>query len=411
MPARVGHRHTATGHRRAIDNHANTCDTSLRGVTLRSGLAMTTPLLRTPLFDAHVALGGQMVAFAGWEMPVQYQGRGLVVEHEATRNAVGLFDVSHMGEILVEGPQAEAEVNRLVSNDVSKLGEGDACYALLCHEDGGTVDDLYVYRLGADRFLLCVNAANTDKDFAHIQAVARHPERITNRSHDFAQIAVQGPQASQLLARVAAGDAIGLPRNFIRVHDYRGAGLLVATTGYTGEAGFEIFVPPELATPLWQDLLAAGQDLGVCPVGLGARDTLRLEMGYPLYGHELDDQTTGHEARVGWAIKLKKEGGFIGSEAMARRQAAGLAKKLVGLELQERGVPRTGYAVMHAGVAVGHVTSGTHSPTAKKPIALAFVRPDLAAPGTQLAMDIRGQAKQAVVVPYPFVTPGSTAKG
>ncbi|MBI5608421.1 MAG: glycine cleavage system aminomethyltransferase GcvT [Deltaproteobacteria bacterium] len=366
-----------------------------------------TELFRTPLFDAHVALGGQMVAFAGWEMPVQYQGKGLVVEHEATRTAVGLFDVSHMGEIIVEGPEAEAEVNRLVSNDVSVLADGDACYAVLCHEDGCAVDDLYVYRLGRERFLLCVNASNTDKDFAHIQAVALHPERIHNRSKDFAQIAVQGPNASQLLARVAPGDAIGLPRNFIRVHDWKGANLLVATTGYTGEAGFEIFIPPELATPFWNELLAAGGDLGVMPIGLGARDTLRLEMGYPLYGHELDDQTTGLEARVGWAIKLKKPNGFIGSEALKRRQAAGLPKKLVGLELLDRGVPRSDYPVLLGSEVVGKVTSGTHSPTAKKPIALAFVRPDLTQPGTELAIDIRGQAKKAVVVPYPFVTPGS----
>lgn len=348
-----------------------------------------------------------MVAFAGWEMPVQYAGKGLVVEHEATRTAVGLFDVSHMGEILVEGPGAEAEVNRLVSNDVTKLGDGDACYALLCHEDGGTVDDLYVYRLGPERFLLCVNASNVDKDFAHMQAVALDPARFTNRSHDFAQIAVQGRNASALLSRVAPGEAIGLPRNFIRVHDFRGANLLVATTGYTGEAGFEIFVPPELATPLWQALLAAGQDLGVMPIGLGARDTLRLEMGYPLYGHELDDQTSGLEARVGWAMKLKKDGGFIGSAALQRRQAAGLPKRLVGIELIDRGVPRADYAILHGTDVVGKVTSGTHSPTAKKPIALAYVRPDLGAVGTELAMDIRGQAKKAIVVPFPFVTPGS----
>ena len=364
-------------------------------------------LMRTPLFDAHVAAGGQMVAFAGWEMPVQYQGKGLVVEHEATRTAVGLFDVSHMGEIIVEGPDAEAEVNRLVSNDVSVLNDGDACYAVLCHEDGCAVDDLYVYRLGRERFLLCVNASNADKDFAHIQAVALHPERIHNRSNDFAQIAVQGPNASKLLARVAPGDAIGLPRNFIRVHDWKGANLLVATTGYTGEAGFEIFIPPELATPFWNELMAAGGDLGVMPIGLGARDTLRLEMGYPLYGHELDDQTTGLEARVGWDIKLKKPNGFIGSEGLKRRQAAGLPKKLVGHELLDRGVPRTDYAVLQGTEVVGKVTSGTHSPTAKKPIALAFVRPDLAVVGTELAIDIRGQAKKAVVVPYPFVTPGS----
>ena len=275
-----------------------------------------TALRRTPLFDAHVRLGGQMVEFAGWHMPVQYQGRGLVAEHEATRTAVGLFDVSHMGEILIEGPGAAVEVNRLVSNDTSKLAEGDACYALLCHDDGGTVDDLYVYRLGAERFLVVVNASNADKDFAYMQKMARKPSLVHNRSDDFAQIAVQGPHATKLLQRVAPGEAIGLPRNKIRVHTFAGRDVLVATTGYTGEAGFELYCAPQSAEALWFALLDAGQDLGVSPVGLGARDTLRLEMGYPLYGHELDDQTSGYEARVGWAIKPKKEGGFVGGEAV-----------------------------------------------------------------------------------------------
>lgn len=366
-----------------------------------------TVLQRTPLYDAHLRLGGQMVAFAGWEMPVQYAGKGLVAEHEATRTAVGLFDVSHMGEILVEGPEALAEVNRLVSNDISKLEDGDACYNVLCHEDGGAVDDLYVYRLGAERFFVVVNASNADKDFAHMQRVARKPELFHNRCKDFAQIAVQGPNASALLARVSPGDAIGLPRNKIRVHGFRGANLLVATTGYTGEAGFEVYCPPEVADALWTALLEAGADLGVTPVGLGARDTLRLEMGFPLYGHELDDQTSGYEARVGWAIKPKKEGGFVGGEALQRLQAAGLPKKLVGLELIDRGVPRADCQVLHNGAVVGKVTSGTHSPTAKKPIALAYVPPSLSALGTELSVDIRGQAKRAVVVAFPFVKPGS----
>ncbi|MSQ84616.1 MAG: glycine cleavage system aminomethyltransferase GcvT [Myxococcales bacterium] len=360
---------------------------------------------RTPLFDAHVRLGGQMVEYAGWHMPVQYQGHGLVAEHLATRSGVGLFDVSHMGEIIVEGPNAQAEVNRLVSNDVSKLGEGDACYAVLCHPDGGAVDDLYVYRVGAERFFLVVNAANTAKDFEHIQQHAREPQRIHNRSADFAQIAVQGPNAAILLAAVAPGEAIGLPRNRIRVHSFDGADMLVATTGYTGESGFEIYCAPTSAQALWFALLDAGRDWGVCPIGLGARDTLRLEMGYPLYGHELDDHTNGYEARVGWAMRPKKAGGFIGSEPLLAVLAAGPTKKLVGLELLDRGVPRADYAVLHAGKVVGKVTSGTHSPCLKKPIALAYVPSELAAVGTELSIDVRGQPKKAVVVAFPFVQP------
>ncbi|MBM4343807.1 MAG: glycine cleavage system aminomethyltransferase GcvT [Deltaproteobacteria bacterium] len=362
-------------------------------------------LQRTPLFDAHVRLGGQMVEFAGWHMPVQYQGRGLVAEHLATRSAVGLFDVSHMGEIIVQGPGAEAEVNRLVSNDVSKLGDGDACYALLCHAHGGTVDDLYVYRLEADRFLLVVNASNAAKDFAHMVQNARHPGIFANRSGDFAQIAVQGPNAARLLRRVAPGEAIGLPRNRVRVHAFDGGDLLVATTGYTGESGFEIYCAPDQAERLWFALLDAGADLGVSPVGLGARDTLRLEMGYPLYGNELDDHTNGYEARVGWAMRPKKAGGFIGSDPLLQVLAQGPARKLVGLELTDRGVPRAEYPVLHQGQPVGKVTSGTHSPSLKKPVALAYVPADLSAPGTPLAIDVRGQPKAAVVVPFPFVTP------
>jgi aminomethyltransferase len=363
-------------------------------------------LQRTPLYAAHVALGGQMVPFAGWEMPVQYAGLGLVAEHMATRTAAGLFDVSHMGEILVEGPGAQAEVNHLVSNDVSKLADGEAMYALLCHEDGGTVDDLYVYRLGAERFLIVVNASNVAKDFAHMQAHALDPRRLRNRSDDFAQIALQGPKAANILARVLPGEAIGLPRNRIRVHSFHGADALVATTGYTGEPGFELYVPPEIATDLWNALLEAGKQDGIAPVGLGARDTLRLEMGYALYGHELDDTTNGYEARVGWAIKPGKAGGFVGSEALQRVKAEGIRKKLVGLTMLDRGIARDGMAVLHEGAEVGHVTSGTHSPSLKTAIALAYVPPHLAADGTELDVSLRGQPRKARVTPYPFVKTG-----
>ncbi len=368
-----------------------------------------TPLQHTPLYAAHVALGGQMVPFAGWEMPVQYAGRGLVAEHAATRTAAGLFDVSHMGEILVEGPGAEAEINHLVSNDVSKLNDGEAMYALLCHPNGGTVDDLYVYRLGPERFFVVVNASNIEKDFAHMQAHALNPARLRNRSHEFAQIALQGPKASAILARVLPGEAIGLPRNRIRVHSFHGADTLVATTGYTGEPGFELYVPPEIATDLWNALLDAGQADGISPVGLGARDTLRLEMGYALYGHELDDGTNGYEARVGWAIKLNKPAGFVGSEALQKVKTAGIAKKLVGLTMVDRGIARDGMPVLYRGEHVGHVTSGTHSPSLKAPIALAYVPPHLAAEGTELDIDVRGQARKARVTAYPFVRTALTA--
>ncbi|MSP92648.1 MAG: glycine cleavage system aminomethyltransferase GcvT [Myxococcales bacterium] len=362
----------------------------------------------TPLHASHVAAGGQMVPFAGWEMPVQYAGRGLVAEHLATRTAVGLFDVSHMGEIVIEGPGALDEVQGLVTNDATRLQDGDAMYALLCHADGGTVDDLYVYRLGAERFLLVVNASNIAKDFAHMQAHAARPERVRDRSTDFAQIAVQGPRARELLARVATGDALDLPRNKLRVHDFHGADLLVATTGYTGEPGYEVYLPPELAADFWSACMDAGSDLGVCPVGLGARDTLRLEMGYALYGHELDDATNAYEARLGWAVKLLK-GAFVGSEALARVKTDGPRRRLVGLAMLDRGIAREGHPVLHAGRRVGGVTSGTHAPSRKAAIALAYVEADFAAPGTCLEVEIRGKPVRAEVVTYPFVQTALTA--
>lgn len=360
-------------------------------------------LRRTPLFDSHLALGGQMVPFAGWEMPVQYAGLGLVAEHNATRNAAGLFDVSHMGEIVVEGVGATDELNWLVSNDVSTLADGEAQYALLCHPHGGTVDDLFIYRLGPERFLVVVNAANTAKDFAFMQAHARRPELLRNRSDDFAQIALQGPKAEAILAQVLPGEAIGLPRNRIRVHEFHGANALVSTTGYTGEVGYEIYVPPELAAAVWGELLDAGRPHGLAPVGLGARDTLRLEVGYALYGHELDDDTNGYEARVGWAIKLNKPGGFVGCEALKAGKAGPLRKKLAGLRMVDRGIAREGYPVLSGGQLVGKVTSGTHAPTRKEAVALAYLPPELTAIGSRVEVDVRGQPKVAEVVPYPFV--------
>ena len=360
------------------------------------------PLRRTPLFDTHLAAGGQMVPFAGWEMPVQYKATGLEAEHRATRTAAGLFDVSHMGEIIIDGEGAKDEVNRLVSNDVRKLQDGEACYALLCHPHGGVVDDLFVYRLAHDRFLLVVNASNIDKDFAFLRAHASRPERVVNRSDDFAQIALQGPLAAQILAAVAPGGAIDAPRNQIHLHGFVGYDLLVATTGYTGEPGFEIYCAPKAAAGLWQALLDIGGPLGLVPVGLGARDTLRLEVGYALYGHELADDVDPFEGRVGWAVKLDGRS-FVGSDALVAKKAAGPARRLVGLEMVERGIARADYAVLRDGAQVGHVTSGTHSPTLGKPVAMALVDAAHAKLGTELDVDLRGRLRKAVVVKLPFL--------
>lgn len=369
---------------------------------------MSEKLLRTPLYADHVAAGGQMVPFAGWEMPVQYAGHGVVAEHLATRTTCGLFDVSHMGEIVVEGPGATATLNGLVTNDVSKLEEGTACYALLCHANGGTVDDLFVYRLGPEQYLVCVNASNKDKDYAYMKAHAAKPELLHDRSDEFAQIALQGPKAAEILARVLPGEALGLPRNRIRVHAFRAGDALVATTGYTGEPGFEIYCQPDDASELWNALLDGGHDLGICPVGLGARDTLRLEMGYALYGHELNDDTNGYEAKVGWAIKLDKAGGFIGRDALAAIKAAGVKRKLVGLKMVDRGIAREGTPIVQDGKRIGHVTSGTHSPNLKQAIAMAYVPTALASLGQIVTVELRGEPRKAEVVAYPFVHTGLT---
>ena len=366
-------------------------------------VADTADLKRTPLFDAHVEAGGQMVPFAGWEMPVQYKSLGLVAEHHACRNAAGLFDVSHMGEIVVQGPGALEELDRLVSNDITALADGEATYALLTHEHGGTVDDLFVYRLGPERFLVVVNAANTAKDFAHMLRFARKPGLFADRSDDFAQIALQGPMAQTILRDVCDGEATDLPRNRIRAHSFHGADVLVATTGYTGELGYELYCPPEIAADLWRELMDIGGPLGLKPVGLGARDTLRLESGYALYGHELADEINGFEARVSWAIKLKR-GDFVGRDALATIRRNKAARWIVGIEMVDRGIARADYPVFSGDQQVGHVTSGTHSPTLGKPIALALVDRAVAAVGTELEIDIRGRRKRAVVCKYPFYT-------
>lgn len=367
---------------------------------------MTQPddhLQRTPLFDAHVAAGGQMVPFAGWEMPVQYKGRGLVAEHLACRSAAGLFDVSHMGEIVVRGDDALAECDRLVTNDLTVLQDGEATYALLTHADGGTVDDLFVYRLAADHFFIVVNAANTAKDFAHMQQNAHKPELFANQSSSWAQIALQGPAAKKILRSVCDGDAIDAPRNRIRTHNFQASDILVATTGYTGELGYELYTPPAVATPLWNALMKAGAAAGISPVGLGARDTLRLEAGYALYGHELSDEINGYEARVSWAIKLKG-GEFVGRDALATVRKNKAKRRIVGIEMVDRGIARADYPVLSDGDVVGHITSGTQSPTLSKPIALALVDRSAAAIGTALEIDIRGRRKRAVVCKYPFYT-------
>lgn len=359
---------------------------------------------RTPLAPEHEALGARMVDFAGWWMPVQYVG--LKEEHLACRSAVGLFDVSHMGEIRVTGPDSLASLQWLTTNDVSKLTAGQAQYSLLPNAQGGLVDDLYVYCIRpGEEYLLCVNAANVDKDFAHILKNARGG-KWANESADWGQIAVQGPKAPALLERLFPGFG-EMSKNTHREFSFAGGQVRVATSGYTGEDGAEVFVPAAQTVALWRELLRVGQDLGVAPIGLGARDTLRTEMKFSLYGHEIDDSSNPYEAGLGWVVKPAAKD-FLGREPMVSAKEMGLKRKLIGLELLERGIPRQGYKVMAMdGREIGVCTSGTMSPSTGASIAIAYVATEFAPDGTEIAVDIRGKAVRAKVRPTPFVVPGS----
>jgi aminomethyltransferase len=339
-----------------------------------------------------------MVPFGGWDMPVQYTG--IVEEHRTVRAAVGIFDVSHMGEFEVEGPQALDALQSLTTNDASTLDIGQVQYSALCTADGGIVDDLTVYRLGADRYMLTVNAGNIDKDWTW---VTRHAPaaRWRNVSGETGLIAVQGPHAERLVGRLAERDvaAIGYYRF---VHGaVAGVRAVISRTGYTGEDGFELYVPAGDAGRLWSALLEQGRADGVAPIGLGARDTLRLEMRYALYGNDIDETTNPLEAGLGWIVKPAK-GAFIGREAIEKARAAGLARRLVGLEMADRAVARHGYPVVKDGTPVGVVTSGSYGPSVDRSIALAYVAAPHAAVGTELGVEIRGQARPARVVKTPF---------
>lgn len=353
---------------------------------------------RTALYDTHVALGARMVEFAGYDMPVQYDG--MLAEHQRVRQRVGLFDVSHMGEVRVTGRDALAAVNRLITNDLTRVKDGRAQYTALCHDDGTIVDDLICYRLSPEEIFICVNASNRDKDVAHMRAHLTGEATLADESEAFSQIAVQGPNAPALLERLF-GEAARLAPFRVRAVTFEGASCLFASTGYTGEPGAEIYLPNDRAAALWAALMEAGADLGVGPAGLGARDTLRLEMAYCLYGNDIDRTTTPLEAGLGWVTRLDKPD-FVGKAALTAQEAAGVPRRLVGLEVFERGIARHGYPVLHEGAEVGLVTSGTLSPSTGRAIALAYVPTALATLGSEVVVDCRGKHKPARVVPTPF---------
>ena len=357
-------------------------------------------LKRTSLYPEHVRRGARLVAFGGWEMPVQYTG--IVEEHRAVRTAAGLFDVSHMGEVEVEGPGALETVQRLITNDAARLGPGGGLYSPMCRPDGGIVDDLTVFRTGERRYLFVVNAATTAKDLEWIRRHAVGAE-VRDRSAEIALLALQGPKAAAVLGRLTAAP-VGTLAFFHMATDVTVAGVggcFVSRTGYTGEDGFEIGCPWAAAPRLWATLLEAGRADGLLPAGLGARDTLRLEAGYMLYGADIDETTTPLEAPLGWTVKLDK-GEFVGREALARQKREGVRRRLVGFEVLERAIPRHGYPLRAGGAPVGRVTSGTFGPWVGKSIGMGYVGVEHARPGTRLGVEIRGREVPAVVVKLPF---------
>jgi aminomethyltransferase len=365
-------------------------------------------LKKTPLYDEHVALGAKLVPFAGYEMPVQYPS-GIRAEHEAVRTAAGLFDVSHMGEFLITGPDALPFVSFVTTNDPSRLAEGQAQYSVFCHENGGIVDDLIVYRLGEQRFRLVVNAANLAKDWAHLQRLAaRFDVHLEDESDAIGLIALQGPIAQELLSPLCSEDLD--PVGFYEFTSGTVGGVpgVISRTGYTGEDGFELYVPADRTVELWRELLATGSSKGLVPAGLGSRDSLRLEMGYALYGNDLDDETSPLEAGLSWLVRLGK-GDFVGREALQAQKDGGITRRLRGFRLAERGFPRPGYDVVAAGKVVGPVRSGTVSPSLDAGIGTAYLPPDLSF-GDEIGIRIRGKELAATVERMPFYHDGSVRK-
>jgi len=346
----------------------------------------------TPLHGEHVKLGGRMIDFGGWEMPVQYGS--ILAEHAAVREAAGLFDASHMGQVLVKGENAVNALNGLLTNDIAKMRDGRAMYTLMLNENGGVLDDLLVYKLGGDEYLCVVNAGNAPRDFEWIFKINGGGVTVTNESENYALIALQGPLSAEVLHKLTDSDLNAIkPFAFIR-GKITGADAIISRTGYTGEDGFELYVSPDSAVKVWNAVLSDGR---VIPAGLGARDTLRLEAALPLYGHELSETITPLEAGLSRFVKLEKDG-FVGKEALLAKQAKRL---LTGIELTERGVPREGCRVIYGGKDAGYVTSGTHSPTLKRGVAMALLDGQYE-PGTAVGIEIRDKLFSGVTVGLPF---------
>jgi aminomethyltransferase len=365
-------------------------------------MEMITTLKNTALTHVHERLGAKMVPFAGYNMPVQYSG--LLEEHHCVRNAVGVFDVSHMGEFWVSGPRALDLIQRVTTNDASKLVDGKVQYSCMPNGKGGIVDDLLVYRFSEELYMLVVNASNIDKDWAWISSQNSFGAALENHSEGTSLLAVQGPKALEAMQKLTNMPLIGMEYYTVQRGTFAGCDdIIVSTTGYTGAGGCEIYFPNSVAEKMWDAVMEAGAEFGIKPIGLGARDTLRLEMGFCLYGNDIDDTTSPIEAGLGWITKFTKD--FVDSELFKAQKEQGTGRKLVGFELIDRGIPRHGYEVVDADMnVIGVVTSGTQSPTLSKPIGMAYVPTAQSKPGSEILVNIRGKAIKGVVTKMPFVT-------
>ncbi len=356
---------------------------------------------QTPLYNDHLRLNARMANFAGWQMPIQYSG--IIKEHNAVRTSAGLFDVSHMGEIEFSGPQALPTVNYLTANDASKLQDGHAQYSILLNEKATVIDDIIVYRFSAEKFLMVVNASNAEKDFNWVTQNNKFQATISDRSNDYALLALQGPTAQEALQNITNAHLDILSSfHFVQAEIADQTNCFIASTGYTGEKGYELFCPPESASAVWQAILEKGNHLGVLPAGLGARDTLRLEMKYSLYGHEISDQTNPLEAGLSWVVKLNQENNFIGKQALQNIKKQGLNRKLVGFKMLDRSIPREGCPIHINNEKVGVVTSGTMSPSLKQGIGIGYVPIEMANIDNKIFIDIRGSLREALIVKTPF---------
>jgi len=359
-------------------------------------------LKRTPFYSQLVALGGKMVPFAGWEMPLQFEG--IVAEHLCVRSKVGVFDVSHMGEIEVRGERAGAFVDQMITNDASRLEQGEVLYSPVCYQDGGIVDDVLVYRLSWG-FLIVVNAANSEKDFVWLKEWAKGVE-VVNKSDEIGQLAIQGPDSEDLVASFLGDGVRELKYYHCTELERYGKAIIVSRTGYTGEDGFEIYCPRDNCSQLWDELQAAGKSLGLKPIGLGARDSLRLEMCYCLYGNDIDETKTPLEAGLGWAVKLEKEN-FVGKSALTKQKELGVKKKLVAMDSPRGRVPRHGCPILKGGERIGVVTSGGFSPSLGKPVSMGYVDAKHSRRGEEVEIDVGGRTIAARIVKKPLYREGS----